>query len=210
MVTTTTTTPALTDNVRTHLSLVLKQNSLAEHLVKDHGVTEADLPKTKQAQSRLHTTKHQDQAATVVTVDPPATPKAAPAEVAKPAEAAPEQPKADPEAEMKAAQIAALQAQLAELTGQAVPTEAKPAKPKKPEYGAAEAKQELFRMAVMALDTMVYELPKDHRIIKALGKDEAARSISQAIHHFPTGRNAEGAKMWEAQTLPKPQRSSWK
>lgn len=66
------------------------------------------------------------------------------------------------------------------------------------------AKQDLARRAVLALDAMVKNLTDSDAALAGLTRDEAAKTVSQWIHHFPTGGE------WPAEVLPKPDRSNWK
>lgn len=73
-----------------------------------------------------------------------------------------------------------------------------PAKP-----GKAEAKRELAKGAVAALDAYLAALPEDGVVLSVYTQAEAARIISQMIHHFPTGGE------WPATVMPIPDRSNW-
>lgn len=65
------------------------------------------------------------------------------------------------------------------------------------------AKRELAQLAVIALDDLVKNLEPESPVFAGMTEDEAARTVSQWIHHFPTGGD------WPAELLPKPERSNW-
>jgi hypothetical protein len=125
------------------------------------------------------------------------TPKAA-AAVAVPASAELE-PVQGPQTELEAlrAQVAALQAAQRQ------------AAPMAPSYGVNEAWQDLGTLAIPALDAGVRAIPDDSPILGPIDREKVARTVSQWVHHFPVARK-DGVKQWPAETLPKPQRSSWK
>jgi chemotaxis protein histidine kinase CheA len=102
----------------------------------------------------------------------------------------------------------------AETTPEPAVTDPKPAKAEKQPATKRTAKQALFRLAVEALDQLVKDIqdrgandpehPEYATVLAGLSTEDAARAISQAIHHFPTGGE------WPATILPKPERSNWK
>jgi hypothetical protein len=51
--------------------------------------------------------------------------------------------------------------------------------------------------------------PGRQPILGPIDREKVARTVSQWVHHFPVARK-DDAKQWPAETLPKPQRSSWK
>ncbi len=66
------------------------------------------------------------------------------------------------------------------------------------------AKRELALQAIIALDDMLKNLEDDNPIFTGMDDEEAARTVSQWVHHFPTGGD------WPAELLPKPERSNWR
>jgi hypothetical protein len=78
-----------------------------------------------------------------------------------------------------------------------------------PSYGVNEARQDLGTLAIPALDAAVRAIPDDSPILGPIDREKVARTVSQWVHHFPVARK-DGVKQWPAETLPKPQRSSWK
>ena len=69
-----------------------------------------------------------------------------------------------------------------------------------------DAKRDLARRVMLAVDEVVRTLD-DSDAAMALGRDEAARTAAQWLHHLPVGAD------WFAEsisTLPKPDRSDWR
>lgn len=156
-----------------------RHERLAAHLLSAHAATPADLD-DHAALVKLHAEIHAADAT---------VPAAAKAEITTEPVAAstPEPAKAEPA------------------------TTDKPAKAEKQPATKRVAKQELFRLAVEALDQLVKDIqdqgsdkPEYAIVLAGLTTEDAARAISQAIHHFPTGGE------WPATILPKPERSNWK
>lgn len=78
-----------------------------------------------------------------------------------------------------------------------------------PKTAKREAKQQLAKLAVRALDDLARSLdtegsPEVVTVLAGMSREDAAKCLSQWIHHFPT--NGE----WPAETLPKPDRSNWR
>jgi hypothetical protein len=67
-----------------------------------------------------------------------------------------------------------------------------------------DAKQDLAKRAVLALDAMVRSLDGSEACFAGMDREEMATCLSQWIHGFPTGG------IWPAETLPIPNRSNWK
>jgi hypothetical protein len=183
-----------------HLKAMVKSEDLLEHLTKDHEAKSVPVARTGQA--KLHQELHP---AVAVVPAPAETPKAN-AEVAIPAS----QEIADLEATQELGpmtELEALRAQLAEL--QQARTQPAP----KASYGPTEAKRDIFEMAITAIDSAFSAaVAADEKPdwLTVMSSEDAARVISQAIHHFPTNRDANGKRVWPAKTLPKPDRSSWR
>jgi hypothetical protein len=178
-----------------HLKKMATSKDLMEHLVTDH--EQKNVPVAKAGQAKLHMGLHAPKPEPEPTKEQDRQERA---ELTEQAQAEIDQATvAGPLTELEA-----LKAELAALRATPV------AAPKAKTYGAPEAKNDLFRLAVRKLDEMVSGLKDEDPILKAIDRSEAARTISQAIHHFATGRDEKGARVWPATTLPKPQRSSWK
>ena len=178
-----------------HLRAMLSGDALLEHLTKDHGAK--SVPVSKAQQAKLHTALHISE--TMAGREPEAR-----AEEQAPEEQAPEPQPDHAEPIGPLSEVETLKAALAAALATPAPVV------KSKTYGAPEAKNELFRLAVQNLDWMVGNLKDDDPILSAMDRAEVARVISQAIHHFATGRDDKGARIWPATTLPRPQRSDWK
>lgn len=166
-----------------HLKAMVKSEELLEHLTTDHEAK--SVPVSRAGQAKLHAELHPAVAAETEPTEP--TPAAEPTE----------DPIAGPKTELDT-----LRDELAAMRTAPAPKAAKP------DFGWA--KNELFRAAVIALDEMVGGLKDEDPILGAMNRAEAARLISQAIHHFATGKDQSGARRWPATTLPKPNRSDWR
>lgn len=179
------------DERTAHLKDLAGTDRMMKHLVEVHGVK--NVPVSKAQQAKAHMALHP------APVAPAPEPTPAPAPEVKDG---PAEDHAEPIGPMTPQQmIEHLQAQL--LAAQARPAKAAT-------FGAPEAKNALFTAAVKVLDELVANLKDDDPIVKVMGRADAARTMSQAIHHFATGRDAEGKRVWPATTLPKPQRSDWR
>ncbi len=76
-----------------------------------------------------------------------------------------------------------------------------PAKPSK-----REAKQDLARRVMLAVDEVIRTMDESD-VAMLLGRDAAAKTVSQWLHHLPVGQ------VWFVQNvkhLPKPDRSDWR
>lgn len=81
-----------------------------------------------------------------------------------------------------------------------------PARPSK-----SEAKNDLARRALLALDKMLAELPADALALTGYTREECGQIIANMTHHFPAGKREDGAKWWETSgALPRPDRSEWR
>ena len=222
-----------------HLRETLQHGDLAAHLVASHGLDAVTLPTSKPALARLHAGQpephahtgsngHSAEPTTQVTKTEPTEP-AKPARQARTTQRAPKpgvtttvpaaKPNAKPNAKQPApatpeptpaAEIARLQAQLAELTGKpAKPTKTQPAPAKPAKMQASEAKQILTVTSMLAISAYFEQLHEDAAWLEGMSKAEGMRAIAQMIHHLPTGRDAQGKRIWPG-TMPRPQRSDWR
>lgn len=166
-----------------HVRAFQGQDNLMAHLTEVHGAQ--NIPVAKAGQHKAHMLLHPE-------IKPE---QDAPAPAAEPTPA--EGPWQGPLTELDTlkAQVAALQA-------------AKVQRSTKPDFSAG--RNALFSAAVRTLDTMVADLKDDDPILQSMSREDAARLVSQAIHHFATGRDAAGRRIWPATTLPKPNRSDWR
>ena len=77
-----------------------------------------------------------------------------------------------------------------------------------PKPTKSDAKTDLGRRAVLALDAMFAGLEDSDLALTGWTREEAAQCLANWVHHFPVGRN-EAGRTWPATTLPKPDRSDW-
>jgi hypothetical protein len=90
----------------------------------------------------------------------------------------------------------------------ATPAAKAPEPAPEPKVLKSDAKTDLGRRAVLALDAMFASLDPSDAALAGWTKDEAAQCLANWVHHFPTGK-ANGKRDWPATTLAKPQRSDW-
>jgi hypothetical protein len=78
-----------------------------------------------------------------------------------------------------------------------------------PKPNKREAKQDLARRAIEALDNMMEELPTDALALDGYTEEELGQALANMVHHFPTGLDDEGYRWWSTKVLPLPDRKEW-
>lgn len=84
----------------------------------------------------------------------------------------------------------------------------KPAEPEAPKVSKSEARQDLARRMLLAISTVFESADGSEAFLQGMSRAEAAKIAANMIHHFPTGRDEQGKRIWVG-VLPKPQRSDW-
>lgn len=203
----------------THLKTILASTAdeMAAHLQADHGHN-GDTPTSKPALARLHAEAHTAKPSTAPAAlrqPAKATPAKAAAKPATPKPAAAKPAAAKPAAKAAPATPATPEEMAAEIERLRAELAAKPAKGTK-----AAAKDKPAPSAPKGPSAIDYQRSVQRALIEAAGEIVAktvpaehcatvAQAIANSMHHFATGRDEAGNRVWPG-TLPKPARSDWR